>query len=140
MNQPTEYVGVILQNDRGWIAMQLREKTRELNPDRWSLFGGHIEQNEEHLNAASREIKEELSVALDEKKLKFLGRYERENQVYHIFHYLVTHELDVAVLKEGVGWRWCSPEEIRNGEVEGKEIVEYHARFLVQFFEGRSKG
>lgn len=140
MNQATEYVGVILVDDHGRIAMQLREHDRELNPDRWSVFGGHIENGEKPDQAAIREISEELSVALSKEKMEYIGRFTHNDHAYHIYYYPVSYELDNAELKEGRHWRWCSLEEIRDGVVGGKEIVGYHAQFLLQFLEGRSTG
>jgi 8-oxo-dGTP pyrophosphatase MutT (NUDIX family) len=64
MSQVTEYVGVILVDGHGRIALQLREHDRALNPDRWSVFGGHIERGEKPEQAAIREISEELSGTL----------------------------------------------------------------------------
>jgi len=140
MSQVIEFVGVILIDEQGRIALQLREPDRELNPGRWSVFGGHIEKGEEPEQAAIREIKEELSVVLSPKKLKSLGRFEREDHAYSIFLYPVSHELDNAKLNEGENWRWCHPKEIQEGVVDGKEIVDYHARFLLQFLESRTSG
>jgi hypothetical protein len=40
MSQVIEFVGVILIDDQGRIALQLREPNRDLNPGRWSVFGG----------------------------------------------------------------------------------------------------
>jgi 8-oxo-dGTP pyrophosphatase MutT (NUDIX family) len=138
MNKVTEFVGVILIDNQGRIALQLREHNRELNPDHWSVFGGHIENGEEPEQAAIREIEEELSVILSPKKMEPLGRFVRENHAYSIFIYPVSHELDKAELKEGCSWRWCDPKEIQEGVVEGKRIVDYHARFLLQFLDSRN--
>jgi 8-oxo-dGTP pyrophosphatase MutT (NUDIX family) len=140
VSQEIEFVGVILLNRQGCVALQLREPDRELNPDLWSVFGGHIEIGEQPEKAAIREVKEELNVVLSPEKLKSLGRFVRKDHAYNIFIYPVSHELDKAELKEGRSWRWCQPQEIQEGVVEGKKIVDYHARFLLQFLEGRSSG
>lgn len=131
----TEFVGVILLDKNGRVALQLREEDRQMNPGMWSVFGGHLEEGERPEDGALREIGEELSVALDSDKLTLLGKFEREDQVFHIYYYPVIEELDHAVLREGQAWRWCSPEEIRSGLKEGERVVEYHARFLGQFFQ-----
>ena len=137
MSETVEFVGVILVDNQGMVALQLREEEQELNPDHWSVFGGHIEEGEESAKAAIREIEEELSVKLSEDKLVSLGRFEREDHAYTTFYYRVEDELADAVLKEGVDWRWCSMEEIMEGVIEGKKVVSYHARFLEQFFQDR---
>ncbi len=134
MSKIVEFVGVILEDNQGRVALQLREEERELNPDHWSVFGGHIEEGEEPLIAIVREMEEELSVKLSEDNLVSLGRVERAGHAYTIFHYQVEDELDEVVLKEGLDWRWCSIDEIKEGVIEGKRVVEYHAGFLVKFF------
>lgn len=140
MSQLIEFVGVILMDGQGRIALQLREPDRKLNPGRWSVFGGHIEKDEQPKQAAIREIKEELSVHLPIENLVPLGRFVREDHAYTIYLYPVSHELEKAKLNEGDSWRWCYPKEIQEGVVEGKEIVDYHARFLIQFLESRASG
>lgn len=137
MTPVTEYIGVILEDRQGRIALQLRDQDQQLNPDSWSVFGGHIENGELPLQAAVREIQEELSVALDPEKLQSLGRFEREDQAYTIYHYPVSNELEKAELTEGVAWRWCTPDEIERGTINGKPVVDYHTRFLVQFLSSR---
>ena len=133
----TEFVGVILEDSQGRIALQLRDQDQRPNPDKWSVFGGHIEEGEDSAQAAAREIREELTVSLSLEKLNSLGRHERSDQAYTIYHYRVSDELDEAQLKEGVAWRWCSQDEIEGGMVEGKPVVDYHARFLIQFLSSR---
>jgi ADP-ribose pyrophosphatase YjhB (NUDIX family) len=135
MSEIVEFVGVILVDNQGRVALQLRAEEQELNPDHWSVFGGHIEEGEGSAKAAIREIEEELSVKLSEDKLVSLGRFEREDHAYTIFYYRVEDELEDAVLKEGVDWRWCSMEEIKVGLIEGKRVVSYHVKFLGQFFQ-----
>lgn len=138
MSETVEFVGVILEDAQGRVALQLRENDRELNPDHWSVFGGHMEEGEESAMAAIREIEEELSVKISADKLVSLGRFERKDHAYTIFYYRVEDELVDAVLKEGVDWRWCSPKEINEGVIEGKKVVSYHAKFLEHFFQSRA--
>ena len=140
MSEITKFVGVILIDDQERVALQLREPDRDLNPDRWSVFGGHIEKGETPDQAAIREIKEELSIDLSPIKLESLGRFMRENHAFNIFIYSVSSELDQVELKEGCGWRWWNQKEIREGVVEGKKIVNFHAQFLLQLLEKRASG
>ena len=62
MTPITEFVGVILEDDQGNIALQLRGRDQRLNPDSWSIFGGHIEEGEQPLQAALREVREEAGL------------------------------------------------------------------------------
>ena len=49
----------------------------------------------------------------------------------------ITNELDNAELKEGRSWRWCTPDEIKGGTIEGHELVDYHIAFLEQYWAGK---
>jgi isopentenyldiphosphate isomerase len=64
---------VWIYNDKGEILLQLRSKEKELNPDRWDVSAaGHIQTGEEPIDAAIRETKEEIGLAIDLKDLDFL--------------------------------------------------------------------
>ena len=89
--------------------MQLRDnKIGVLNPEKWGLFGGSIEDNESPEVAAIREIKEELGITLDKKKLKFLIKFK---DVY-IYHYFLTFELDKIILMEGQKAKFFTKTEV----------------------------
>ena len=75
MKELLRVIGVVLEDEQGRIAMQLRDDRLEIaNPNKWSIFGGKIEAGEEPEQAALREMKEEISVDLDPSKLVIVGR------------------------------------------------------------------
>ena len=77
----TPLAGVILEDEQGNIALQLRDDNPTIiNPNKWSVFGGHIEPGEDPANAAVREIAEELGIALDPQKLNVLGEFEYKDR------------------------------------------------------------
>lgn len=138
MTELIEMAGVVLENDRGELALQLRDTNPEIiNPGLWSIFGGHVEAGETPAEAAVREMREELSVELDSQKLVLLGAHELKGRLFYVYYYRVTNELDQADLKEGRSWRWCSQAEILSGEIEGQPVVDYHIAFLQQFWTSR---
>lgn len=53
-------VGAIILR-QGRVLLGLRSAHRSL-PNRWDMFGGHIEQGETELEALSRELEEELGI------------------------------------------------------------------------------
>lgn len=60
-----KYVSVILKDNNNHIILQKREaKPNIYYPDFWGIFGGKIEVQETILEAAVREIKEELDLQL----------------------------------------------------------------------------
>lgn len=130
--------GVILEDVRGRIALQLRDDNPKIaNPGMWSVFGGHIEENEPPAIAAKREMKEELSIEIDLGKLKLLGEFKHKNKVFYVYLYKVIDEMKSVVLGEGQAWQWCEPAEIKTGTIKGISVVDYHVDFLVQYWNGK---
>ena len=127
---------VILEDERRRVALQLRSDIEGIvNPGRWGLFGGHVEADEEPAAAALREVQEELSCTLEPARLRHFKREARNELDYHLFHYPVTDELEKAELTEGQRFGLFSPELIRAGVIEKHEVVDYHLRWLMQFWE-----
>jgi len=64
---------VWIYNKRGEILLQLRAKSKELNPLKWDISAaGHISLGEEPIAAALRETKEELGLSIEANSLTFL--------------------------------------------------------------------
>lgn len=130
---------VILENQNGGFALQLRSPIASIaNPDRWGFFGGHVEEHESPQEGAIREIEEELCAFLKAEKLTFLNSFNMDvNKQYSVFHYLVSDELDHAVLMEGEAFAYFSKEDIERGEKAGKEIVTYHQGLILDFLKNK---
>ncbi|MDD5342497.1 MAG: NUDIX domain-containing protein [Patescibacteria group bacterium] len=63
-------VHVLIFNDRGEMALQLRSQTVEFLPSHWTtVVGGHVQAGETAEQAAQREMKEEVGVDLPFEKL-----------------------------------------------------------------------
>jgi 8-oxo-dGTP diphosphatase len=140
---PIYIVLVILEDSHGRIFLQLRSQVPGIaNPGKWGLFGGHLEPGESFVAAAIREVEEELSCTLQPGKMRFLTTFSREDNTgvvlqYQLFHYLVSNELDRAVLTEGERFAAFSPEQIRSGTLEGAEIVLHHLEQLLAYWSNR---
>jgi 8-oxo-dGTP pyrophosphatase MutT (NUDIX family) len=55
-------VMVGLVDDRGWVLLQERDSFAPVDPDRWSLPGGRVEDGETDPVAAHRELEEETGL------------------------------------------------------------------------------
>jgi len=54
--------GVALVDTRGWLLLQERDEQAPVDPDRWSMVGGGIEEGESDADAAVRELAEETGL------------------------------------------------------------------------------
>lgn len=73
------FAGVLLVDPRGWLLLQERDEHAPIDPDRWGLPGGHVEEGEEFEAAAYREVAEETGLRLTEGQLELW----REVEVFH---------------------------------------------------------
>ena len=64
MSSDQEFAGVLLVDPRGWILLQERDEHAPIDPDQWGLSGGHLEDGEDPLAGALRELAEETGVSL----------------------------------------------------------------------------
>jgi 8-oxo-dGTP pyrophosphatase MutT (NUDIX family) len=105
---------VALKLPNGNLVFQKRGKEAPLSPGKIGLFGGHIEENEQHQAAIVRELKEETNLSVD--RLKYIDRFsipaydgpDKENTYY-------LYEMEIPNLNfevfEGVGAEAYSKEE-----------------------------
>ncbi len=83
---------------------------------KWSLPGGGIHKNENAINAALREVKEEVGLTLHEADLTCLGEdrlpvdrvWPRYAAVFYVAHLQKKHPLTIKRPFEVIEARWCS--------------------------------
>lgn len=97
----------------------------------WEFTGGGVLAGETNLLAASREVKEELGVCLDEVELKLHEVYKHRN--YFMDIYVVRKDLkDEEVIldkSEVVDWTWLSKSEIEQFIETGKMVRSVGIRY-----------
>ena len=64
------FASVILVDPRGWVLLQERDEHPPIDPDKWSLCGGHLEDGEEFVEGAARELLEETGIRLTPAELE----------------------------------------------------------------------
>jgi 8-oxo-dGTP diphosphatase len=73
------FSSVLLVDPRGWLLLQERDEHPLIDPEKWGLPGGHVDEGEDYEPAAYRELEEETGVRLPPGALRFW----RELQVFH---------------------------------------------------------
>ena len=73
------FAGVLLVDRRGWVLLQERDEHPAIDPEKWSLCGGHLEDGEAYDTGASRELEEETGVRLGPDELTLF----REIRIFH---------------------------------------------------------
>ena len=113
------FASVLLVDRRGWVLLQERDEHPVIDPERWGLVGGHVDEGEEYEPAAYRELAEETGLLLAPGTLRLL----RELEVYHEGYgtldpmqvwYAATDATDAdIVLGEGRQIVFVAPEDVR---------------------------
>jgi 8-oxo-dGTP pyrophosphatase MutT (NUDIX family) len=65
----TDFATVILVDPQGRLLLQERDEHAPIDPDRWGLVGGHVEEGEEVDAAVHRELAEETGLATPDLRL-----------------------------------------------------------------------
>jgi 8-oxo-dGTP pyrophosphatase MutT (NUDIX family) len=73
------FASVLLVDARGWILLQERDEFPLIDPEKWGLVGGHLDEGEDFEPGAYRELAEETGVSLAP------GRLTRWRE-FEIFH------------------------------------------------------
>lgn len=66
------------QNDK--VEVLLERRGTPPNQHKWCIPGGHVEKNEEPIDAAVRELKEETHLTLDKSNLIYIGHHDYESK------------------------------------------------------------
>ena len=80
---------VFIINDNNQILLSKRSNNRIFNPNKWEICGGHVRAGEKLVEAAIRELKEELGLIIKENELSSILYKECSinNSDSHIFYY-----------------------------------------------------
>lgn len=114
----TSFASVVLVDRRGWVLLQERDEHPVIDPEKWSLVGGHLDGDEDPATGASRELAEETGVELGPDELTFWRTLEVFHGAYgttdQISVYVAACELtdDDIVVGEGRQIVFVAPEAV----------------------------
>lgn len=108
--------GVVIFNNQGQILLQKRGQNKDTDPGLYTISAsGHVGKGETYLQAAKRELMEELGVTVTSplrRKIKFLMRLESETEMDCLF--LTKHEGPFFPNKEEVDEaKFVTPAQIK---------------------------
>lgn len=105
------FASVLLVDAHGRLLLQERDEHPVIDPERWGLVGGHVEDGEEYEAAAYRELAEETGLVLPRGTLSLW----REIEVFHDAY----GTLDAAQV-------WFAAVDLTDADIvvgEGRQIV-----------------
>ena len=109
-------VHVFMINSKNEVLLQLRSKEQLSFPSKWHLSaGGHIEAGQEPVNAAQREMEEEIGLALSLSEFKKIGTAKVIHEVKQS-NFIDNEYCDIFVVHKDV--------DIHNLKLQEKEVQE----------------
>ena len=76
------FATVILVDRRGWLLLQERDEHPVIDPEKWSLCGGHLEPGEDYHAGALRELEEETGIRMTLDQLELFDELELFHEAY----------------------------------------------------------
>lgn len=129
-------ISVWIRNSEGRYLMSRRRKTKRLYPDTWECTGGCAVKGETALEAAVREVREELGITLDPARAELI--YHLRRDAWQDFYSAYLFETDIAIedihpqTSEVSEVRWMSRAEIDAHAAKGDlyPLIDYYPKVL----------
>ena len=99
------FSSILLVDRRGWLLLQERDEHPVIDPEKWGLVGGHVEEGEEFEPAAYRELEEETGVRLAAGEMRLWREVVSGDRTYRV---------------------WCARVDLADADIvlgEGRQIV-----------------
>ena len=118
-----ERVAALLMMDQiDRLLLQFRDPFPHIaHPGRWSLFGGHVEGNEDLRQTCGREINEELDIDLDLQSLIPFARFvcDPPKLVDQIYVFTTRERIQVSQISlgEGAGFGVFTPMQLKTLDI-----------------------
>ena len=121
---------VWLQNSQGKLLVTQRHPSKKAG-GLWEFVGGGVLAGETTVQAAVREVKEEIGISLTGDELSLLHIYKQRN--YFMDIYLVKKDVNIESIvlneNETINAKWVSKEELRVMIEEQKVVRSVAQRF-----------
>ena len=121
-------VSLITPVKNSMVLMQLRDfDERIAYPGQWAFFGGQVENDESPVQAAYRELKEEIGYVPSE--IVLLGQTRSEEilsddvtLIHHIYSCKLMVPIEALSLNEGIDLKLVSKEEFASGKIYSHKL------------------
>jgi len=125
MSDKVPVVVVVLPFISNKVLMQLRDFKQEIAyPGHWGFFGGSIDSKETPLEAALREIEEEINIK--PLQLCFIGTDFIPNHNFsYIFSFKFNGQLSSLELKEGLDIDFMTLDDVEKKRFYSKKLQEF---------------
>lgn len=118
-------------NDYGSILIQKRTKSKRLMPDTWAATGGAAIAGETSLEAASRELHEELGIKPEKGEMQLVKRIKRRNSLLDVW--TIKKNVRVPELRlqksEVAEAKWVSLDTL-NAMIENGDFHDYGKEYF----------
>lgn len=127
LNDGEYYLGVhiYIENSKGEYLIQKRSKDKSMFPDIWDLNMGHVTAGEKSVEAAVREIKEEIGFIIQFHEMNFVSRIVRDD---------INHIIDIWKVNKDLGIG-----ELRLKSDEVSDVKYIRKSELIELLEDRSE-
>lgn len=133
-------VHVLIFNENGKLLLQKRSMNKDVAPGKWDTsVGGHVSPNEDMIEAAKREMKEELGIISDNIKPLYSYIHSNSYESEFVYTHSCIHNGPFFFNKEEIDdVRFWSLEDIKNAIGTGvlsdnleSEIMKYCDVFCI---------
>lgn len=123
--------GFLYNHSEHAVFLHLRDGNTQINPHKWSFFGGQSDAGESYLDCFVRELWEEIRYRVEPSEARLLREYINvaANQYRVVFYVESTVTADRLVLGEGADFAWFPVKEAFDLELSPRtrEDLEYFA-------------
>jgi isopentenyl-diphosphate Delta-isomerase len=125
-------VHVWIKNGRGDLLLQKRSSTKETHPGLWDIScAGHLSAGDSSIEAALREMQEELGISCENNTLKFL--FTLSQQYASPDHLITDNEItDVFLLTKPIEEHAVSPDPKEVAEVAVFNVNELKKKLVTK--------
>ena len=110
---------IVLVDTRGWLLLQERDEHPVLDPEKWALVGGHVEEGEEFEPAAHRELAEETGIEMPPGGLTLWREVAYAGSMFQVWYAAVDLTDDDIVLGEGRQIVFVDPDRVGELDLAG---------------------